>query len=135
MLDVVNAAHLATVARFAEAKGETHARDLWEHLWRLHRMFDATEGELASGALWEPGQLAMPACWAPFARGEVTMRLTPDWAPASFYFAGSNGLQGGLIYHGDQAGWPLRDGSVIPAGHAVDPLSVTLTPALWSIHT
>jgi hypothetical protein len=74
-------------------------------------------------------------------------RLTYDSAPASFSFALYGWSEdkkdwiftfnGGLIYHGNQAGWETRGGYVIKNGEGIDTFSVRLgdDPNPWSVHT
>jgi hypothetical protein len=138
MIEVSNPEYLAKVAAFAESKGL--ADDLWRNLYRVHTFFDHTD-YAGEPALWSPGQTAVPDAWRSYVNGRVTANVSPDFAPASFYILwrnpnGSTAMNGGLIYHGDQSGWTLPDGRVIPPGHGVETYSVTLAPVSgWSIHT
>ncbi len=74
-------------------------------------------------------------------------KLSYDGTPASFCFvletwAKDTGwrymMNGGLIYHGRQTGWTLRNGYVIKDGEGVPSFSVRFgddSPNPWSVHT
>lgn len=74
-------------------------------------------------------------------------KLSYDSAPASFSFvldtwSKDTGwrymMNGGLIYHGRQTGWTLRNGYVIKDGEEVPSFSVRFgddSPNPWSVHT
>lgn len=85
-------------------------------------------------------------------RGETNgtgrCRLFYDSAPASFTFS-LDGLReggrweqmffGGLIYHGNQAGWEMSDGRIIPEGYGVETFNVQIgfdrDSNPWTINT
>jgi hypothetical protein len=111
-------AYFRRVVEFACAKGLAEA--LFE---RLHYLHTYADHELT---------------------GRVETELLPDFAPASFGFTmwwrtktgDREYLQnGGLVYHGDQSGWRLRDRTPLTAPQPT--FAVLLCPSEnpWSIHT
>lgn len=137
MLEVVDIEYMRKCVAFARAKDRLPA--LLEQLWRLH-----TFGERGPDRPPECRDLILYDVPRWIGHGLTTVcRLTYDSAPASFGFSisknGQHWFSGGLIYHGDQSGWTMRDGRVIPPGYGVETFSVSFgvdhaaTP--WSMHT
>lgn len=133
MLDIRNLDYFARVVRFAR---ETSQLDhLTDVLWYLHTYAERTQStpDRAPDPVSEAG---IPASWAAHATGKrCTCDLWPDFAVASFSFALSIGLHGGLIYHGSQRGW--LDSTGKPIEHYQDPFTVRIgdNPNPWSVHT
>lgn len=120
MLKIANEEHFARVCDFAQRTGQSE--QLWEQLLYLHQYADQPDAGAGDLTGW--------------CKGNMTVELRPDWAPASFNFSAVNNVTrefwftGGLIYHGDQRGWDEKD-------EYVDPLSVRIghNNSAWSIHT
>jgi hypothetical protein len=133
-LEVKEPDHLARVFRFAMAKGLTDK--LLETLWYMHTFAERTEHTPHTPPPFELTEAAIasfpPPEWQlPPAPRQNKTTLQRDWAPASFAFSMTLGLSGGVIYHGDQAGWDDKPGYV-------DPLSVLIGDVgenPWSVHT
>jgi hypothetical protein len=114
----------------------------------------------AEASNWEDAVPACPSCHVgkPKFRSKVIegdrgmtagitrCKLCYDSAPASFSFildTWTDGawrfmMNGGLIYHGRQTGWALRNGYVIKDGEGVPNFSVRFgddSPNPWSVHT
>jgi hypothetical protein len=131
-------AHFEAVCAFAASKGAQHSQWLWEALWQCHTYAEQRD----EAPLW-------PKEYYDLVEGRVRFMLMRDSSPASFYFVVSRladddvtyvrWFNGGLIYHGDQSGWTMRDGTVIPPGYGVETFSVRLTSGRnenpWSMHT
>ena len=138
MLEVRDRDYLRRVVSFAEAKGLM--RELLDRLWYLHTYADVSDrsslpAEPPKVASWE----AFPGPeWLQHASGKrCVTTIGPDSSPASFWVSWSIGMGGGLIYHGNQAGWQMRDGKVIPEGYGVETFSVRLghSDNPWLVHT
>lgn len=130
MLIVKNQGHFDRVVAFAERTNQADA--LWEQLFWLARYGGHFEGDEAEvkRRFRESGGIDQTTIRSPW-----VVELSWDFAPASFGLCwlqhGNPAMQGGLIYHGSQAGWD-------DSGRQVDPLSVALTidpEHPWQIHT
>lgn len=140
MLVVSNIEHMRKCLDFAARKQQLP--QLLERLWFLHTYACGVDSA-AIPVLSEAELESFPACWQAVDASTTVCRLYVDFAPASFGFTiskrGELWFGGGLIYHGNQAGWALADGSEIPAGYGVETFSVELTRNAtdnpWSVHT
>ena len=155
-LEVINSEHMRKCVAFARTKDMLP--QLLSQLWRLH-----TFGERGPDAPPECRNFILHdvPSWIGHGLGTVC-RVFPDSAPASFSFSLSkivaarqpgdlpprlgehrpgpqHWFSGGLIYHGDQSGWAMSDGRVIPPGYGVETFSVAFGVDVnanpWSIHT
>ena len=122
MLVIKDQEYFDQVCRFAAMKGAQYSEWLWQQLWYLHNYADHSEyftdridGYYKSthGVLAGP-----PKSFEEMIPKKMLVNLTRDSAPASFSFViatvgGDYWFNGGLIYHGDQTGWIMRDGHVI----------------------
>jgi hypothetical protein len=142
--------HFVTVLAFAHSKGEKHVRWFWEQMWKLHTFGNELKKELGLTVLLDrdnlDGLTAVPPEWNYLVKNKQAMVLFKDSAPASFNFnyidveSGRTRFNGGLVYHGDQSGWVMPNGQVIPPGHGVETFSVNIEPMNeytnpWSMHT
>lgn len=128
MLVVRNPEYLARVVRFA--RNTDQIAQLTEALWYLHTYAERSAATpcVAPEPIAESG---IPASWMPHASGKRNVcTLLADFAPASFEVIWSIGMVGGLIYHGNQAGWSDSD-------TYQEPFSVRLgrSDNPWSVHT
>lgn len=126
-LEIMNQPHLDRVLAFAlETRQFSH---LLKRLWYLHTYADHGPDCPEVPPTHDLTQ------WASHVRGKSGVQLHYDSAPASFYLVWTglrSGMNGGLIYHGNQAGWSTDN-------VYVDPFSVQLCPDPsgnpWQVHT
>jgi len=134
MLVVKNLGHFTRVVAFARATGQLE--QLSAKLWYLHTWAESTS-ETPRSAPELASSDGIPESWLRHASGSRNIcELHSDHAAASFYFemvtpTGSVRMNGGLIYHGSQAGWHT-DGTKY-----TDPLSIRVASSdnPWSVHT
>lgn len=139
MLIIENQNYFEKVLRFARATDQLPK--LLKELWRLHTFGQAREVPDQPPAFAEGCGQFPPPEWTKY--GDQTQCfLHSDFAPASFYFVlekgGQRWFNGGLIYHGKQAGWTMPNGQVIPEGFGVETFNVQLVSSPenpWSINT
>jgi hypothetical protein len=146
MLVIDNTQHLMKVLHFAMNRGKTQA--LLDQLFFLHT-YSCRDRDtpLEAPSNFHPLEVAWPPPeWAAYGGNDPTRKvetyLYSDFAPASFGFTinvnGQRWFNGGLIYHGPQAGWELPNGTFIPEGHGVETFSVTFgveAERPWQVHT
>lgn len=144
MLAVLNPDYLKRVMKFARDKNLMPA--LMRELWHLHTYACHDDEDIPAFDPNMPLDFApalLPPSWSHYGR-RTSCNLGWDGAPASFSISmhrkdGSYWFNGGLIYHGDQSGWVMSDGTVIPPGYGVETWSVAFgvdTKARpWSLHT
>lgn len=130
--------YLAKVLAFADRKGLR--AQLLDQLWFLHAWAERDGATPEHAPTYDgDGREFPPASWTLPLAGKNVCTLRRDSSPASFMFAMSRGLTGGLIYHGDQSGWVMPSGVEIPPGYGVETFCVAFgvdikkTP--WSVHT
>jgi len=141
MLVIKDQEYFDQVCRFAAMKGAQYSEWLWEQLWYLHTYADHLPGE-EDRDVGAPPMLHAPRPYDEWCQKKMVVNLTRDSAPASFSFViatvgGDYWFNGGLIYHGDQTGWIMRDGHVIGPDEHQPTFSVRIGQAdsPWSIHT
>lgn len=137
MLNIKEPEYFNKVCAWAEKTGRSEY--LWKQLMYLHTFADGFDHG-------ETPPFTDPMDYKAWCKGTKRVDLYRDSAPASFYFvifskpeptSADLWFNGGLIYHGNQAGWERPDGSVIQPTEREETFSVRLGQSEnpWSVHT